>query len=134
VVAVVVLVSKVVADSMTIILMDMDLRLEDQVGTVALQEEALVVQVVVQVTAHKEEDLEAVAVAAVGIVGTSNAKVLVGTKTGMQNGLDINLRCSGCGRRREFTKGDCVCGSMLWRVWACRLFIAFYLVCVVFVA
>jgi hypothetical protein len=84
------LVSTVVVDSMIIILMGMDLHpedLEDQVASMALQAETLGVRVVAQATARQVEGMQ---VAGVGIAETSSVKVLVGTKTGIQSGLDIS--------------------------------------------
>lgn len=109
--------STVAADSMTTILMVMDLHLEDLWDLAALmvrQVEILEVRVVAQVTVRQAEGIPA---EEVGIAETSSVKVLVGTKTGIQSGLDI--------RRQPVTlipscmclcaKGDCICGSVLWR-------------------
>ena len=84
VVAVAALASKGLADSMIVILMGMDLHLEDRAASVVLQEEISVVRAEASV---RQEDMEEVGV---GIAETSNVKVLVGTKTGIRNGLDIS--------------------------------------------
>ena len=95
------LASKAVGDSMTIIPMAMglDRRLGDQVGSAVLQEASVDLapdqadQAVDR--ADQEVDLGMVHPAVmeagvVGIVETSNVKVLVGTMTENPNGLDIS--------------------------------------------
>jgi hypothetical protein len=121
---------------MMVTLMGLDLHLEGQVVLAVLQEEGLVVPVLGQEgqeavrMVHLAEGL--VAVVVVGIAETSNAKVLVGTMTGIRNGPDISLRFLILDALRFVPKVTVyvAAGSVLWMVFRCvsaevGLFIAF---------
>lgn len=143
-VAAAVLGSKVAADSTTIILMALDLHLEDRAALEVLQWEALVVLALDQ--ADREVDrgmvhlVDTEAAGVVGIVETSSAKALVGTKTEIPNGLGISLRLLTRDASRSVPKVivyavRSVLSMVRWRVSVeVGLFIAFYLLlCLVFV-
>jgi hypothetical protein len=144
VVAAAVLGSKAAADSTTIILMALDLHLEDRVALEVLPGEALVVLALDQ--ADQEVDrgmvhpVDTEAAGAVGIVETSSAKALVGTKTEIPNGLAISLQLLIRDAPRSVPKVivyavRSVLSMVRWRVSVeVGLFIAFYLfLCLVFV-